>query len=202
MGGRGSGRHGGLGPTVGLCHRSHSIDLDWLRRRKLLNQGQWSTLTWSVGETKTGSIQIALMGARVMLSYRVRRAGADWQDVKEAVPLIETSTNFSGRRHWFECLSCRRRCRILYGGAVFRCRKCQGLRYETQYEPPFARAATRALKIRERLGCKGGIDDPFPAKPKGMHFRTYEGLRAEAERQERRWEAGITGVYRFLGAQD
>ena len=29
--------------------------------------------------------------------------------------------------------------------------------------------ATRALKIRDRQGCKGGIGDLFPVKPKGMH---------------------------------
>lgn len=191
MGGHGSGRRVGLGLTADLCHRSHSIDLAWLQKKKMLNPGRWSTVTWSVRGEKTGSIRLTLAGAGVMLSYKTRRIGEDWRDVAEVVPLISTSTNFSGRRQWFECLSCRRRCRILYGGTLFRCRKCQGLRYETQYEPGFARAATRALKIRERLGARGGIDDPFPPKPKGMHRRTYEKMQAEAEEYERRWAVGI-----------
>jgi hypothetical protein len=198
MGGRGSGRPAGLGLTVDLCHRSHSIDLDWLRRQKLLNAGRWSTLTWSVRGEKTGSIRFTLKDNGVLLSYRARSRGEDWRDVEEVVPLVKSPTNFSAQREWFQCLTCRRRCRILYGGTLFRCRKCQGLRYETQYEPPFARAATRALKIRDKLGGKGGIDDPFPAKPKGMHWRTYERLRRQAEKYERGWAVGIAGKFRQL----
>ncbi|MFM9847002.1 MAG: hypothetical protein ACKVP3_07570 [Hyphomicrobiaceae bacterium] len=115
---------------------------------------------------------------------------------------MKTETNFAGQRQWFQCLSCARRCRILYGGTLFRCRKCQGLRYETQYEPPFARAATRALKIRERLGSKGGIDDRFPDKPKRMHWQTYERLRDEAERHENAWAVGIAGKFRLGDLSD
>ena len=160
--------------------------------------GRWSTLTWSVRGEKTGSIQLSKVPGGVKLNYRVRSRGEDWRSIEEVIPVVETPTNFNGRRQWFVCLACRRRCRIIYGGTFFRCRKCQGLRYETQYEPPFARAATRALKIREKLGSKGGIDDPFPPKPKGMHWRTYERLQAQAERLERRWAVGIAGKFRLL----
>lgn len=199
MGGRGSGRPAGLGLTVDLCHRSNSIDLAWLQRKGLLNPGRWSKLTWSVRGEKTGSIQLAKVPGGVKLNYRVRSRGGDWRSIEEVIPLVETPTNFAGRRQWFRCLACGRRCRIIYGGTLFRCRKCQGLRYETQYEPQFARAATRALKIRERLGSKSGIDDPFPDKPKGMHWRTYERLRDEAEHCVRAWAIGIAGKWRFGG---
>jgi hypothetical protein len=199
MGGRGSGRPAGLGLAVDLCHRTHSIDLDWLRRQKLLNPGRWSTLTWSVRGEKTGSIRFTLNDHGVLLRYRTRSRGEEWRDVEEVVPLVRSETNFSGQREWFQCLSCQRRCRILYGGTLFRCRRCQGLRYETQYEPLFARAATRAIKIRDKLGGNGGIDDPFPPKPKGMHWRTYERLRAQAERCERIWAVGVAGAFGTFG---
>ena len=125
------------------------------------------------------------------LVYRTKRAGDDWRDVRDKIPLVSTPTQFGGQRQWFQCPSCEKRCRILYGGSLFRCRRCHRLRYETQYEPPFARAATRALKIRERLGGRGGIDDPFPAKPKGMHWKTYGRLVDEAEQMEVLWTRGI-----------
>ena len=90
------------------------------------------------------------------------------------------------------------RCRILYGGAQFRCRRCQRHKYDTQYEPAFARAATRALKIRERLGCKHGIDHPFPEKPKGMRWKTYERLVAKDESLQNAWAVGISARFRLF----
>ena len=195
MGGRGSGRSASYGLMVDKCHEFHSVDLAWLRHRKLLRTGHWSTISWSRGGNPTGSIRIAGMPGGVQLSYRHRRSGDEWQDVSEFVPLIETPTSFGGRRMWFQCPSCRNRCRILYGGAHFRCRRCHRLKYETQYEPAYGRAATRALKIRERLGSKDGIDAPFPEKPKGMHRKTYDRLRDEVERLESAWARGIMGKF-------
>jgi hypothetical protein len=196
MGGIGSGRHGGLGLLVDKCHEFRSIDLTWLQRKKLLNPGRWSSITWSRAGTETGSIRIECHGHGVRLVYKHRRPGSEWHDVSEFIPFVETTTNFGGRRQWFQCPSCDRKCRILYGRAYFRCRRCQRLRYETQYEPPFARAATQALKIRERLGSKGGIDEPFPEKPKGMHWKTYHRLQAREARLQQQWALGITGLLR------
>jgi len=176
---------------VDKTNEYHRIDLAWLRRENLLRPGRWSTLTWSRGGRPSGSIQVAVNTQSIRLVYRQRRHGEEWQDVNETVPLVETATRFGGGRQWLQCLSCRRRCRILYGGTLFRCRRCHGLKYETQYEPPFARAATKALKIRERLGGDSGIDDPFPEKPKGMHWTTYERLRDEDERLQGAWARGI-----------
>lgn len=199
MGGRGSGRSAGFGFTVDKCHEYQSIDLAWLKRRTLLVPGHRSSLTWSCGGEQTGSIRIALVSGGLLLSYRHRQNGGDWRDVNEVVPIVETQTNFGARRQWFCCLGCKQRCRILYGGALFRCRKCHLLKYDTQYEPPFARAATRALKIRGRLGGKGGIDDPFPAKPKGMHWKTYRRLEVQEGHLQDKWSAGIMARWRLIG---
>jgi hypothetical protein len=37
----------------------------------------------------------------------------------------------------------------------------------------------RADTIRQRLGWKAGIANPAGGKPKGMHWRTYERLKAK-----------------------
>lgn len=199
MGGRGSGRSSSFGLMADLCSDHHRFDLAWLKSKKILGSNQWHSIDWSRGGRQTGSIRVAGVPGGLALSYRQRRNGGEWQDVYEVVPLVATPTRFGGQRQWLMCLGCRQRCRILYCGSHFRCRRCHGLRYETQYEPAFARAATRALKIRERLGGKGGIDDPFPEKPKGMHWATYERLRDEEERLQTAWAVGVMGKFGMGG---
>jgi hypothetical protein len=38
------------------------------------------------------------------------------------------------------------------------------------------RAPHRAQNIRKQLGGSANMIEPFPEKPKGMHWRTYERL--------------------------
>ena len=113
MGGHGSGRSSSYGFNVEKCNEYHAIDLAWLRRKKLLNVGRWSSITWSRAGRETGSIRIECMPEGVRLIYRHRRNGGEWQDVRELVPYVETETAFNGRRQWFQCLNCNQRCRIL-----------------------------------------------------------------------------------------
>ena len=88
---------------------------------------------------------------------------------------------------------CGRRVGKLYGpGRYFLCRHCYGLAYQSQREQPHERALRRANGIRMRLGGEPGILCPFPEKPKGMHWRTYERLwqrvrDAEMMAEERLW---------------
>ena len=191
MGGRGSGRTGGFGALIDKTDDYHSVDLAWMRRQGCLAHGSSGALTWSRGETATGSIRYRVELDGLRLLYRTRRPDADWQAIDELVPFAYSRSNYRGRRNWFECPTCRRRCRILYGGSYFRCRRCHSLKYDTQYSSPFSSGASRVLRIRQRLGDKGSIDDPFPEKPKGMHWKTYERLQVEADHLQGRWAAGL-----------
>ena len=191
MGGRGSGRHGGL--SAGKCHEHHSVDLASLRRKGHLRPGYSGSVTWSRFGQKIGSIAYRIERYGLQLIYRTRPRGSDWQDVNELIPFSTTRTNFGGVRKWLLCPSCSRRCRILYGGSRFRCRRCYRLKYESQYEPPFGRAANRVHKFRARLGHSGSLDDPFPRKPKGMHWKTYRRLEALDEHLQNQWAVGIMG---------
>ncbi len=46
------------------------------------------------------------------------------------------------------------------------------------------RALHKAQEIREKLGGSANMMEPFPEKPKGMHWWTYERLRNEHDEAE------------------
>ena len=80
---------------------------------------------------------------------------------------------------------------VLYGsGRYFLCRRCYDLRYESQREDKTHRALRRAQKVRARLGGSANMTEPFPEKPKGMHWRTYGRLWWEHHEAEMEHLAG------------
>ena len=124
---------------------------------------------------------------RGRLNYRSCSSGS-WKSVQQRVPIRLTACHLGGVRPWFVCSVysdgryCGRRAAILYGaGELFACRQCYGLAYQSQQQTAVRRGLDKARKIRMRLG--GGVDllAPFPPRPKGMHRRTFERLRARAE---------------------
>jgi hypothetical protein len=193
MGGRGSGRSSDYGFLVDKCEDYLSIDIAWLKRQGSLSPGNSGNITWSRGGKTTSSIGYRAEVAGLRLIYRTRRAEDDWQGVNELIPFAWTDANFHGRRQWFACPGCNRRCRIIYGGPYFRCRKCYQLKYESQYEPIFDRAANQRHKLRKRLGHVGSLEGPFPSKPKGMHWKRYRLLEARDQELEQRWCMDLAG---------
>ena len=193
MGGRGSGRSSGSGRSTGKCNEYHSIDLAWLKRKGGLRPGYTGNVQWSRCGQPTGNIDYRVEQSGLLLSYRTRSHGGEWRNVSEHVSFSQTKTEFNGQRRWFLCPGCGRRCRILYGGSYFRCRRCHQLKYESQYEQSFGRAASMSHKLREKLGYSGTLVEPFPPKPIGMHWKTYwQAEERDAELQQR-WELGLIG---------
>jgi hypothetical protein len=143
MGGRRSGRVAGFG-NAAKCEDYNSIDLAWLKRKKMLNPGLSSSIQWSRCGQEIGSIRIQTFDDAVRVIYNQKRSDGEWQPVDERIPLVRTATRFGGERRWFLCLTCRNRCRVLYGGAYFRCRKCFRLKYASQFEAPYDRAASQS----------------------------------------------------------
>jgi hypothetical protein len=81
-----------------------------------------------------------------------------------------------GHTAMFFCPECNRRCALLYlFDTRWSCRKCHDLRYQSELELKGQRGLRMARKIQWQLG---GQQDQivFPARPKGMHRRTYERL--------------------------
>jgi hypothetical protein len=63
----------------------------------------------------------------------------------------------------------------------FAYRRCEGLAYASQQESPTFRSISRSRKIRMQVGGSPNLFEPFPPKPRRMHWRTYNRLRARGE---------------------
>lgn len=202
MGGFGSGRPGGFATLKTTDYRK--IDLPWLNRRGILRSHASSTITWSRGGHRTGSISVACReeGLRVMYTVSPHN-GAPFQ-VDEIIPWAWTDTAFGGRRRWFRCPRCKDRCATIYGGAYFRCRACHGLQHASKYEPAYDRAMERANRMRERLGdtqCTAFDFDELPPKPKRMRWTTYKRLEADYAQLQRRWKVGVIRRFAWGGGR-
>ena len=178
MGGYGSGRgQGGKGTTSDM----RPLDIRKLQRDGLLTPGRAFAWHWTGNGEEVASIQMRTEVDRVILNYRSRSNGGEWQPMEYPVYLEWTGMHFGGRRAWLLCPArgCGRRVAILFGGSIFACRHCHKLAYECQRETDDDRAMRRADTIRRRLGWGAGIANPEGGKPKGMHWRTFERLKAE-----------------------
>lgn len=156
------------------------LDIRQLQRDGLLSLGRVSKLHWILNGNEVASIQMLTAADRVILNYRSCSNSGEWRPTKCIVSLELTTCHFGGQRSWFVCPrpECGRRVAILFGGSIFACRHCHKLAYKCQRERVDERAMRRADTIRQRLGWGAGIANPDGCKPKGMHWRTYDRLKA------------------------
>lgn len=165
------------------------LDLAWLRRvHKVRLPGASGRVAWTRNGAERAAVRYVLEADGLRLSY-IQHGKA----VTERLPIITTETAFGGRRHWFGCPACRRRCRTLYGAYRFRCRRCLGARYSSQYQDEAMTIARRRWRLRRFLEERGavsllaGLDAGMPPKPPGMRQKTYRRLCALDHKLERRW---------------
>jgi hypothetical protein len=186
MGGWGSGRRWASKNTTGDYRQ---LDVRRLQQSEVLERRYAFNWQWTRNGEQTGFITIRPEDDRLNLMYRSRSAGEDWVDYEYPVLLERTPCRYGGERVWFRCPArgCGRRVAILYGGAIFACRRCRDLAYPSQREPQHDRLLGRAQSLHVRLGGSGAVGDGLPLKPKGMHWRTYERL----SRQYLRFESAM-----------
>lgn len=177
MGGSGSGRRGGRDVTA----QYRRLDVRALHRAGALVPGWRGGWCWYRRGEKRAEINIEAGESSIRLRYDAT-SGGERKNYDYAVTLSRSACNYGGARLWFLCPCCGRRVAILYGGAMFACRRCYRLAYEVQREDDMDRIARRADAIRDRLGWEAGILNPDGWKPKGMHWRTFWRLKAEHDR--------------------
>src|SRR5271165_2827596 len=197
MGGFGSGQTGGDGrEKVEACR---SIDVNQLCKTGCLRDGSAGCWQWTRDGEKLGSINLHAEADQLHLSYRVRIAGGEWEDVAETVRVLRAPCRYGGVRPYLLCpgivngVTCGRRVAKLHAaGRYFLCRHCYRLAYASQSEREGDRTRRRASKIRRRLGGDPDMVAPFPPKPKGMWRRTYDRLRKQASAAEMLAEEAFT----------
>ena len=173
----------------------HGIDIRTLHRKGFLKPGGGFTLRWSRIGVTTGVLVGSAERHWLALSYMSCQFGSQEGECQRLrVALTWTRCHFGGRRPWFICpiVRCGRRAAVLYGGRLFACCHCYHLVYESQRETDNDRAQT----IRMRLGGSGSMAEPFPPRPKGMHWQTYDRLCTLYERAE---EESCRGIAVWLG---
>jgi hypothetical protein len=97
----------------------------------------------------------------------------------EVLDITHTPCRFGGTRAWFQCskLGCGQRVAVLYDTPRgFRCRHCAHLDYRSHRERDWDRLLRRSRRLRAKVGGGANLVEPFPARPKGMHWATYHRL--------------------------
>ena len=134
---------------------------------------------------------------------KAHRAGispSHWKDGHIELPnqILRTtkiSWRFCGERFYFVC-ECGRRVEKLHAVRdwPWRCRHCYRLTYATRQAVPRHRYVMKAQKIRRQLGGSLSVVEPFPPKPKGMHWKRYKLLHQKYTRTEAQ-VLGMTSAY-------
>lgn len=193
MGGWESGRIFWFGSTRRVAESSCPLDIRKLKRDGLLRPGCWITSKWSRNGTVQASIEAIVHDDQLVLKYTYRKT----ENVVLPVPFSWTRCNFGGKRIWFLCPFCGRRCAVIYSiGKYFGCRICGNVAYQTQNETWRDRLFTKADKLREKIGADPGALNPLPIfKPKHMHQKTWDRIRWQIMRLEDR---GFAGLEKYL----
>jgi hypothetical protein len=197
MGGWGSGRNRSSKNTTSEYLR---LDIRRLRQEGVLERCGTVSWQWTRNDEPYANIHIRPEADRVVLAYRHRRGGNDWQSKEYPVYLVQSHCHLGGARKWFLCPArgCGRRVAVLYGGGIFACRQCHQLAYDSQREQPHDRALSRLQKLHIRLGGSGAVADGLPPKPKRMHRKTYGALANRFLRHEMAMNSAAVAYFRLL----
>jgi hypothetical protein len=164
-------------------------DIFWSPDRK-------TKLTFSNGEESASIAVEVLDQEQIVLCYSYNGT----EQIADPIEIVYVPYHF-GERRWFVCPGCNERKGVLYCSRYFRCRTCLGLSYPSQRKTSLERGIDRLSQRRRNLGGSGSLIDPFPPKPKRMHWKTYSRLVGEDQRDcERYLSASVAALDRRLAS--
>jgi hypothetical protein len=169
MGGIGSGRYYRYSGKIQF-EETKRIDIRYLRKRNFLKPNLHGTLSWTVRGEPCGTINFQYTHEQLMLSYRVRDTGGEWEPIKQNIKLTQTPCNYGGKRTWFICPSCNKRKAVLcLHDTLFYCRKCCNYPYSSQCEGKLDNLISKRDKIAKRI-----FDETGCRKKKWMHEKVFQ----------------------------
>ena len=143
------------------------IDINYFKREGLLTDAGWFSWEWKRRGKLVDAINVTVKDDRIII---------DDQDI-----FIEWwRCPLGGKRPWFHCPSCKRRCCKLYkANTSFACKKCLNLVWKVWHE----RSKKRALRRAEKVFQKVSFDFSRKGdKPKWQRWPTFQRLEAEGEK--------------------
>lgn len=202
MGGYGSGPRSNK-PATSEAKR---VDIRYLRKHGLLRPGSAGSLNWTSRDEPSGSIRyrVEQNGETLVLDYRVREPGSEWDQMAVAVPIESVPCRYGGGRQYFCCPNrgCNHRCEVLFSfGVYFVCRKCCGYLYPSQKGDKL----DKLREARDKLGAR--IFEDWDGsygwrKRKGMHWRTFEKQNQRYRALDAAWDMTYCAMARALLGRD
>ncbi len=102
---------GGIGSGSGYrwskktyLEETRRIDINFMKKNGWLRPGASGALSWSCGDTPTGSIRFLTLYDKLILTYKYREYDDDWQSMEEHVLFDRTPCNYGGERLGFFAL--------------------------------------------------------------------------------------------------
>jgi hypothetical protein len=168
------------------------LSLPNLMRDGFLKRGECGrprVLRWTWTYTDEEFASLILTGGLEGERHGWIRLKADWID--QHIELRGKPRHFGGCQFYFHCAYTGEDVSVLWrppGAKRFAARQRWGRRvaYGSQFQTPYDRALSQARKIRARIGGPGweSLEDPFPPKPKGMRWATYDRAAQRCEGYE------------------
>lgn len=159
------------------CEHKLALDVRKLHRRGALVPGTSSAWGWSYDGERCADIGVVGGANHIRLAYVRAREGREPEHFGYDIPLVHTGCHFGGRRPWFRCPWCDRRCALVYGlsrDGYFACRRCMRLGYASESEDRTGRLWRKLHKLERRLA-----DGEY--KPKRMRWKTFAEIRARMD---------------------
>lgn len=178
MGGIGSG-HWHRWNQKTTIEQTRRIDIRYMKKRGFLAPSTYGSLSWEQGGKPNGKINFTTHYDRLILEFRYKAHGGEWQPVTQAIMFDHTPCHYGKTRKWFLCPKCNKRVAVLCGEAhLFLCRHCNQLSYRSQNADKLERTRLKRNKLGNRIFVD--YDNGYGyEKIKGMHQRTFETLRQQ-----------------------